>query len=606
MIRPLLLAIAALAIAAPAASAHDDDAEIFATDNTAVITDQNDPRLDAPLLGFARRVEDIIRDGGARPRGSRLLDGVFFDSGLGSTTFERSRVFDVDHVSDDELHDIAETVRRRFLQGSVLTFDPESAGGAVELDVPKVSANALRQGLLDDPEAQQRLFGGSVTQDHHLLLVADRADADFARAFADQIGGDLKHATARYGEREFVSAATDGRARIEKRTLVLAATDEDDTIGLHEGRRLEIDFGDDGVIDFEVSHRRFDRIRVDGEGSDTLVLHGSAGDDRFDLSAHDFAGVERVDVDARGGADSVVVDDLTPSGVFEVHTDLGAGDDRLVVNSTDDDEQSLILGSPDAVSVLGATFVHVDHPERADRLRFNGRGGDDLLSTSTDAMKITLDAGDGGGTMFGGPGDDVLLGGDDFDLVQGGKGDDIVDLGGDFDSVTWRPGDGNDRIDGGSGPRDGMFVFGSDADETFDFAPNGHRLRVTRDVDDVSLDINSIEAFDVIVGSGADTTRIGDLRAAGVQDIHTSLAPTIITAGGDKSADRVEIVGTNGADNVKVTGLSSSATVTGLPLKLLVTHSDGLLDTLAIDTRGGNDSIDSSGLPPGTIGLESR
>jgi hypothetical protein len=129
MIRPLLLAVAALAIAAPAASAHDDDAEIFATNNTAVITDQNDPRLDAPLLGFARRVEDIIRDGGARPRGSRLLDGVFFDSGLGSTTFERSRVFDVDHVSGDELHGIAETVRRRFPAGLRVTFDPESGGG---------------------------------------------------------------------------------------------------------------------------------------------------------------------------------------------------------------------------------------------------------------------------------------------------------------------------------------------------------------------------------------------------------------------------------------------------------------------------------------------
>ena len=191
MIRPILLAIAALAIAAPAASAHDD-AEIFATSNTAVITDAGDPRLDAHLSGFARRVEDIIRDGGARPRGSELLDGVFFDSGLGSTTFERSRVFDVDRASDDELHDIAETIRRRFLQGSVLTFAPAAGGDAVELDVPRVTAKALRKGLLADPEAQQRLFGGSVTLDDHLLLVADRADADFARAFAKRLGGDLK------------------------------------------------------------------------------------------------------------------------------------------------------------------------------------------------------------------------------------------------------------------------------------------------------------------------------------------------------------------------------------------------------------------------------
>src|SRR6185312_5177362 len=117
-----------------------------------------------------------------------------------------------------------------------------------------VGATALQDGLLADPEAQQRLFGGSVTQDRHLLLVADGADADFARAFAKKIGGDVKHATVRAGVREFVSAATDGRARIEKRTLVIAGTDADDVIGLADaGPRLAIDFGDDGVVDFEPS-----------------------------------------------------------------------------------------------------------------------------------------------------------------------------------------------------------------------------------------------------------------------------------------------------------------------------------------------------------------
>jgi hypothetical protein len=413
MIRPFLLAIAALAIAAPAASAHDDDAEIFATSNTAVITDQSDPRLDAKLNGFARRVDEIIRDGGARPRGSRLLDGVFFDSGLGTTTFERSRVFDVDRASDDELHGIAETVRRRFLQGSVLTFDPRPGGDAVELDVPKVSANALREGLLADPEARERLFGGSVTLDDHLLLVADRGDADFARALAKKLGGDLKHATARYGDREFVSAATDGRARIEKRTLVLAAGDGDDSISLRDGRRVQIDFGDDGVIDFEVSARRFDRVRVDGGGRDRLSVVGTGRADRYDTS--DYSGAEVLELDTGDGADAVIASE----GPEEVDVDPGAGDDRVVVNSTDDDEQSSISGFGGNVFVLAATFVQIEHAEPTDRLRLNGRGGDDLLSASTAAMKITLDAGDGGGTLLGGPGDDVLLGGGDFDLVQG-------------------------------------------------------------------------------------------------------------------------------------------------------------------------------------------
>jgi hypothetical protein len=80
MLRPFALALAAvLAAAAPAAAAHDKppDAEIFATNNTALITDPDDPRLDARLNGFARRVTRIIDAGGGTPRESQLLDGVF-------------------------------------------------------------------------------------------------------------------------------------------------------------------------------------------------------------------------------------------------------------------------------------------------------------------------------------------------------------------------------------------------------------------------------------------------------------------------------------------------------------------------------------------------
>ena len=59
-------ALSALALMAPTAAAHDDDAEIFATNNTAVITDPADPRLQDRLKGFAREVERIVEDGGAR------------------------------------------------------------------------------------------------------------------------------------------------------------------------------------------------------------------------------------------------------------------------------------------------------------------------------------------------------------------------------------------------------------------------------------------------------------------------------------------------------------------------------------------------------------
>jgi hemolysin type calcium-binding protein len=554
MIRSLIVAFALLAIAAPAAAAHDNghaglpDAEIFATNNTALITDQHDPRLRDRLEGFARRVEDIIYEGGGRPRGSQLLDGVFFSSDLGGTTFERSRSFDVDRVDDDELHDIAETIRRRFLQQSVLTFDhlqPSDPGAdAIELEVPHVSARALRDGLLADPVAQERLFGGSVTLDGHLLLVADRADADLARSFAKRIGGDIKRAVTRYGAREFVEAATAGRAQIEKHTLVLTGTGENDTIALHDGRRLEIDFGADGVVDYEVSRHRFDRIRIDGgDGNqDTLRVEGTGAGDEFDVSARgdtvrlsrkwderiDLDAVEQVDLAALGGADKLTVDDLSQTDVFEVDSDLGATDgkvDRVVVNTVDDaDEQEQISASAfvkGIVSVLGPTFVQLRNAEPTDRLRVNALRGRDLVSASTDAMKLTLDGGDGMDTLFGSPGDDVLLGGNDFDSVEGGKGDDVVDLGAFSDSFTWKAGDGSDKVDAGPG-FDGMFFFGSNDAETIDFARDGDGLRLTRDVGNNVIDIDGVEMFDVIAGGGADLLRIGDVRPAGVLQIHTS------------------------------------------------------------------------------------
>jgi hypothetical protein len=188
---------AALALAAPA-GAHGagpvPDAEIFATNNTAVITDPDDPRLDDRLGRFARVVNRIVRRGGATPRGSELLDGVFFSSEFFTTTFERSRRFDVDRVDPAELRAIAETIGTRFHQESVLTFDNLPAGDpavdAIELEVPGVTADALRAGLLEDQEAASRLFGGSVTLDGHLILIADLADEEFARAFAQKLGSD--------------------------------------------------------------------------------------------------------------------------------------------------------------------------------------------------------------------------------------------------------------------------------------------------------------------------------------------------------------------------------------------------------------------------------
>ena len=189
-------------------AATTPDAAIFATNNTATITDPADPRLRKQLNGFARKVTRIIHRGGGVPRGSQLLDGVFFSSDSGTTTFERSREFAVDDVTDAELQDIAERVRVRFGQQSVLTFDhlPDAEQlDAFEVQVPGLDATRLRDGLLADPEAAARLFGGSVTLDGRLVLIAELADFALVRAFVtDTLGADFATASFRFGDREFV------------------------------------------------------------------------------------------------------------------------------------------------------------------------------------------------------------------------------------------------------------------------------------------------------------------------------------------------------------------------------------------------------------------
>jgi Ca2+-binding RTX toxin-like protein len=628
--RSVVGALVALAVAAPAAAAHDvPDAEIFATNNTAVITDPDDPRLRDKLKAFARDVEDIIEDGGGDARGSELLDGVFFSSDLGTTTFERSRRFDVDDVADDQLHAIADTVRSRFGQQSVLTFDHLPAWddevNAVELVVPGVSAQALRDGLLEDQTAREELFGGSVTLDGRLLLVAELADVQLAREFAASIGGKLSKAQTHHGESTFVEGPAP--VRVEHRTLIVEGGAASEAITLQDrGRHMAIDVDSDGTIDFDVERRRFDRVRVDaGDNVDTLVFDGSDADEAFDVSAAgdrvrlahdrshlviDIDATERLDLYAAGGADRFTVDDLSATDTFQVDVDLGAGDgelDRTVVNTSDEDEQ-ISVSNFGGLGVLGPTFVRVHEPEPTDRLRVNARDGDDILSASTDAMQLTLDGGDGGGVLIGGPGDDVLLGGDGFDDVDGGGGDDTAEMRGDFDRFKWAPGDGNDTVDGGPS-RDSMFFLGSNDAEAFDVAPNGRRVRFTRDVGNIVMDLEDLEEIDTVAGGGADTFAIGDLGRTPVQLVDVSLADTPIGPGGDGAADRVTVAGTDGDDSLALTGrvvVGGTATLTGLAAKVNISHAEGANDTLAIDTLAGDDTVDTSAFAPETIKLEVR
>ena len=63
---------------------------------------------------------------------------------------------------------------------------------------------SLRDGLLADARARERLSGGPLTVDGRLVLIADRKDLTLVKRFVTKIGGDFDAATIRTGHREFV------------------------------------------------------------------------------------------------------------------------------------------------------------------------------------------------------------------------------------------------------------------------------------------------------------------------------------------------------------------------------------------------------------------
>ena len=106
-------------------------AEMFATSNTTMIADPDDPRLHDRLEPFASQVYGTIRANAALPVGSDVMDGVFWSEDLQQLTFEPSREFHLACVDEGELTRIAEVVAGQFGQESVLTFTYRSSGNVV-------------------------------------------------------------------------------------------------------------------------------------------------------------------------------------------------------------------------------------------------------------------------------------------------------------------------------------------------------------------------------------------------------------------------------------------------------------------------------------------
>jgi Ca2+-binding RTX toxin-like protein len=206
-----------------------------------------------------------------------------------------------------------------------------------------------------------------------------------------------------------------------------------------------------------------DNDTIEGQaGVDALVFNGANIAENITISANggraaffrDIASVtmdtndtEVIAFNALGGADNIVVNDMSGTDVTNVVVNLAgtlggsAGDgavDTITINATNGDDVISVSNNNGVVTVSGlAAQVTIFGFEATDQIVINGLAGDDVITASGlgTAMQFTANGGDGNDvligsagadTLRGDAGDDVLIGGAGLDVLDGGPGNNIV------------------------------------------------------------------------------------------------------------------------------------------------------------------------------------
>ena len=438
--------------------------------------------------------------------------------------------------------------------------------------------------------------------------------------------------TASNGLAALISLTVDGGAGNDTITGgdgndILSGGDGNDVI--EGGRGNDVMFGGagDDVFTWDPGDGS-DTIEGQG-GHDTMEFDGANINEHIDISANgqrvrffrdvanitmDLNGVEQIDFNAKGGADTVTVHDLSHTNVTQVNLDLegvpgsGQGDgsaDTVIVDGTNNNDPVQISGSGSSYTVSGLhATVHVQGSEGAnDNLVVNTFDGNDVINASglaAGVVNLTVDAGAGNDRITGSDGADRLVGGNGNDQIEGGRGNDEMFGGAGNDLFTWDPGDGSDMIEGQEG-HDTLEFDGANIAERFDLSANGSRLRLSRDIGNVVMDVNGVEQVNLDPLGGADTVTVNDLIGTDVTRVNINLAAA--TGQGDGQADTVVVDGTAAADAFTISGSGTTVNVAGPSTTVHITHAEGANDSLHVFSLGGNDTINASALQAGAISL---
>jgi Ca2+-binding RTX toxin-like protein len=374
-------------------------------------------------------------------------------------------------------------------------------------------------------------------------------------------------------------------------------------------------FGLDGndTITLDETHGALPAANLFGGNGNDILTGGSGADQLFGQAGNDTLNGKGGDDLLSGGDGNDVL--IGGAGNDQVFGD--AGDDRLIWNPGDGTDLNEGGDGTDTVEVDGGnaaeTFTVVANGTRVrldrvtpapfsldigttENLVVNLNGGDDTFTAGNGLaplIHLTVDGGAGNDSITGGDGNDLLMGGDGNDLLVGGRGSDILLGGNGDDTFVWNPGDGSDTVEGQAGT-DTLQFNGANVNEKIDLSANGQRLRFTRDVANITMDVNGTERVNFNALGGADTITVHDLSATAVQQVNLNLGAS--TGGGDGAADQVIVEGTAGNDNISVVNTGGVQTVSGLKTVVNISNADPGLDALTIRALGGNDTVNASGV----------
>ena len=312
--------------------------------------------------------------------------------------------------------------------------------------------------------------------------------------------------------------------------------------------------------------------------NDTLQLNGESGNDV---------------VTVHGGI----------TGLASLGVDGGADLDSTHVDGTKAPDTIQVVPNGTLAAVLGPSVSGAVVNSAAEQVVVSGLGGADTIVGSIGLAPITslvIDGGKNNDTLLGGDGGDFLIGGPGNDFVDGNRGDDLALMGEGNDTFHWDPGDANDTIEGQDG-LDTLDFNGANIAERIDISANGGRVRFSRDIANVTMDLDDVEGIVFHAFGGVDMVTVNDLAGTDVEKVDADLAAQV--GGGDAAADTVVVNGTAGPDKVKVSQASGKIQVAGLQARTRIAGAEPLTDTLRIQTQTGDDTVSVASVVFGLIQL---